>query len=66
MQLQIEIPQGQVEAFCRRWKVSELALFGSVLRDDADPLCAIAERTCWTCFSKRAWWFPNSSPISNL
>ena len=23
--------------FCRRWRISELALFGSVLRDDFDP-----------------------------
>lgn len=30
----IAIPQDEVEAFCRRWNVSELALFGSVLRDD--------------------------------
>ncbi|MGI9182892.1 MAG: nucleotidyltransferase family protein [Longimicrobiaceae bacterium] len=37
MQLQIEIPQERVEEFCRRWKVSELALFGSVLRDDFRP-----------------------------
>ena len=33
----IEIPQEQIEAFCRRWKITELALFGSVLRDDFRP-----------------------------
>lgn len=27
----------QIETFCRRWKVLELALFGSVLRDDYGP-----------------------------
>jgi hypothetical protein len=26
-----------LEAFCRRWKVRELALFGSALRDDFGP-----------------------------
>ena len=26
-----------VRAFCRRWHVAELALFGSVLRDDFNP-----------------------------
>lgn len=27
----------QIADFCRRWKVTELALFGSVLRDDFRP-----------------------------
>ena len=30
----IRIPQEDVRRFCRRWTVAELALFGSVLRDD--------------------------------
>jgi predicted nucleotidyltransferase len=30
----IPVRQEQIEAFCRRWKIRELALFGSVLRDD--------------------------------
>jgi len=30
----ITAPQEQIAAFCRRWNVVELALFGSVLRDD--------------------------------
>ncbi len=30
----IKIPQKQVGAFCQRWKISEFALFGSILRDD--------------------------------
>src|ERR1041385_6803165 len=33
----INIPQDRIEAFCRKWKVRELALFGSVLRDDFRP-----------------------------
>jgi hypothetical protein len=37
MKAQIEIPRDKIEAFCRRWQVSELALFGSVLRDDFRP-----------------------------
>ena len=36
-----DIPVGvsaeQVAEFCRRWNVGELALFGSVLRDDFGP-----------------------------
>lgn len=31
---QIDIPREKIEAFCRKWKITELALFGSVLRDD--------------------------------
>jgi uncharacterized protein len=33
----INIPLPQIEDFCRRWKIKELALFGSVLRDDFRP-----------------------------
>lgn len=30
----VHVPSGQIEAFCLRWKIAELSLFGSVLRDD--------------------------------
>ncbi|MBN1796005.1 MAG: nucleotidyltransferase family protein [Sedimentisphaerales bacterium] len=33
----IDLPQDKITAFCLRWKVVELALFGSVLRDDFGP-----------------------------
>lgn len=33
----IEIPTDEIADFCRRWKVTELALFGSVLREDFGP-----------------------------
>lgn len=32
--MNIQVPEEQVAAFCRKWKIRELALFGSVLRDD--------------------------------
>ena len=32
--LAIDIPKEQLRDFCRRWKVSELALFGSVTRPE--------------------------------
>lgn len=35
--MHIEVPQEQIEAFCRKWKIREFALFGSVLRDDFRP-----------------------------
>ena len=33
----LEIPDEVLAAFCRRWKITELALFGSVLREDFRP-----------------------------
>ena len=33
----IDISHEQIADFCRRWQISELALFGSVLRDDFGP-----------------------------
>jgi hypothetical protein len=30
----IEIPKAQLEAFCQKWQIRKLELFGSVLRDD--------------------------------
>jgi predicted nucleotidyltransferase len=33
----IPIPYDAIAAFCRRWHITELALFGSVLRDDFRP-----------------------------
>jgi predicted nucleotidyltransferase len=33
----IDLPEDKIADFCRRWKVVELALFGSVLRDDFGP-----------------------------
>ena len=33
----INAHQADVSEFCKRWGVSELALFGSVLRDDFGP-----------------------------
>jgi len=31
------LPRESIEAFCRRWKVTEFSLFGSALRDDFGP-----------------------------
>ncbi len=37
MNTQIDIPKDEIAAFCERWQLAELALFGSVLRDDFGP-----------------------------
>ena len=34
---QLVWPEDRIERFCRRWKVTELALFGSALRGDLRP-----------------------------
>jgi hypothetical protein len=52
----IEIPEDTIADFCRRWKISELALYGSVLRDDfrpdsdVDVLVTFAPDARWTLF----------------
>ena len=33
----ISIERDRIDAFCQRWQVAELALFGSVLREDFRP-----------------------------
>src|SRR3990172_10695399 len=35
--MNIEIPKEKIAAFCRKWKIVEFSLFGSVLRDDFRP-----------------------------
>lgn len=32
--LQVSIPEEDITAFCQRWSITELALFGSILRED--------------------------------
>ncbi|MDX2241637.1 MAG: nucleotidyltransferase family protein [Leptolyngbyaceae cyanobacterium bins.302] len=35
--LNVPLPHDQLTQFCQRWNINELALFGSVLRDDFHP-----------------------------
>jgi predicted nucleotidyltransferase len=37
MENRIEVPRDRIEAFCRKWGVTALALFGSVLTPDFRP-----------------------------
>jgi len=54
--IQMEIPKKQVTDFCHRWKITEFALFGSVLRDDfksdsdVDVLVSFASDARWSLF----------------
>jgi predicted nucleotidyltransferase len=50
------IPEDKIADFCRRWRVTELALFGSVLRDDfradsdVDVLISFIPDARWSLF----------------
>jgi uncharacterized protein len=52
----LEIPHEVIERFCRKWKIKELALFGSVLRgdfrpdSDVDVLATFAADARWSVF----------------
>jgi predicted nucleotidyltransferase len=52
----IELPREAIEGFCRRWRITELELFGSILRDDFGPesdvdfLVTFAPDARWTLF----------------
>ncbi|MDQ1273297.1 MAG: uncharacterized protein QG591_1927 [Planctomycetota bacterium] len=35
--IRIDIPHEKIAEFCKKWKIHEFALFGSVLRDDFRP-----------------------------
>ena len=54
LNLPITVPERELDAFCRRWKITELALFGSVLRDDfnadsdVDLLVSFAPEADWS------------------
>lgn len=53
---QIAIPREAIQAFCEKWNVEELCLFGSVLREDFGPdsdvdvLVTFADDARWGLF----------------
>lgn len=52
----LQISNNKIEAFCHRWKVAELALFGSALREDfsadsdVDILISFINEARWSLF----------------
>lgn len=52
----LDIPNEKIAEFCRRWQITEFALFGSVLRDDFRPesdidvLVTFAPDSAWSLF----------------
>ncbi len=55
-EVRLSIPSERIADFCRKWKIVELSLFGSVLRDDfgdasdIDVLVAFADDAQWDYF----------------
>ena len=56
MTVATEIDKEKIARFCRKWKITEFSLFGSVLRDDFGPdsdvdvLVSFAEDAHWGLF----------------
>ena len=56
MNARIPLDQKKIAEFCQRWKMTEFALFGSVLREDFHPesdvdvLVAFAPDADWSLF----------------
>ncbi len=68
MKIQIDIDRDKIIEFCRKWKIIELSLFGSVLRDDFKPdsdvdvLVRFAEDAHWSAFDH----FNAEDELSNI
>jgi len=52
----LDIEPAEIERFCQKWKITELALFGSMLRDDfqtnsdVDLLVTFVKDASWSLF----------------
>jgi hypothetical protein len=52
----IHVPAERIADFCRRWKIAELSLFGSVLREDfsaasdIDVLVEFSPEAAWSLY----------------
>jgi uncharacterized protein len=64
----IQVPYEEIAALCRKWRIRELALFGSVLRDDfradsdVDVLVDFEPGAPWTLSS----WLSIRDELSSL
>lgn len=52
--MKITLPKEKISEFCRKWKIAEFSLFGSVIRDDFGPesdvdvLVSFTTDACWS------------------
>jgi uncharacterized protein len=49
----VDIDRHRLGQFCRRWKIAEFALFGSILREDFRP---DSDVDCLVTFASEAQW----------
>ena len=59
MKLAIQLPMEKLQGFCQRWQIRELAVFGSILREDFCPgnsdvdFLAVFEPSCrWSLLDR--------------
>lgn len=45
--MKLEVPEDKIMKFCRKWHISEMSLFGSVLREDFTPGSDIDVLVCF-------------------
>jgi uncharacterized protein len=56
MSVRIDIPKDKITEFCRKWKIKELAIFGSAVGDDfrpdsdVDVLVVFQDNAGWSLF----------------
>jgi predicted nucleotidyltransferase len=68
MPLQLLIDHAKVAAFCRKWKIREFSLFGSVLREDfrpdsdVDVLVSLEPDAPWSLWE----WFDMKEELTDL
>jgi hypothetical protein len=51
--IQIELPMEKIRTFCKKWKITEFSLFGSVLRED---FCLDSDIDVLVTFESNAPW----------
>lgn len=57
-ELQIDVSESEIAAFCQKWLIEEFALFGSIVRgdfhqnSDIDVLVTFKPGTKWTLFDQ--------------
>jgi uncharacterized protein len=68
MSLPIALDRERIKDFCRRWKIAEFSLFGSVLREDfrpdsdVDVLVAFEPEIPWSLFD----WMDMIEELKNI
>lgn len=60
MRPKVRIEKDKIAQFCRRWKIREFALFGSILRDDFRPDSDVDVLVTFTADAGWSYWeFPD-------